>query len=88
LFVPNKPVNTMKQTKSPNITAIVNDSVYDPSTPVLHIHGVDVHEMGDAWTLSEVEEIIQRLNDLRDQMLARKRVLELERNPTLWDTIQ
>jgi hypothetical protein len=55
---------------------------------VLHIHGVDVHEAGDAWTISEVESIIQRLNDLRDQMLARKSVLDLEWNPTLWDTLE
>ena len=71
-----------------NITATVTESVYDPFTPVLHIHGVDVHEMGDAWTLEEVESIIQRLNDLRDQMLARKSVLDLEWNPTLWDTLE
>jgi hypothetical protein len=69
------------------ITATVTESVHSPHTPVLHITGVDVHEMGDAWTLSEVEILIQRLNELRDQMIARKSVLDLECTPTLWDIV-
>ena len=68
-----------------NITATITESVYDPFTPVLHIHGVDVHEMGDAWTLEEVDSIIDTLCAARDRMKARKSVLDLEWMPTLWD---
>jgi hypothetical protein len=66
----------------------VAESVYDPFTPVLHISGVDVEEMGDAYTIGEVERLISSLQDARERMLARKSVLDLEWNPTLWDNLE
>jgi hypothetical protein len=66
----------------------ITESVYDPFTPVLHISGVDVEEMGDAYTIAEVEQLISRLQDARERMLARKSVLDLEWNPTLWDSME
>jgi len=68
-------------------TLTITESVYDPFTPVLHINGVDVEEMGDAYTIAEVEGLISRLQDARERMLARKSVLDLEWNPTLWDNM-
>jgi len=70
-----------------NIELTITVNPHYPNEPALHIRGVDTVEQVDTYTTDEVEELIDRLTTVVGEMCHKQRMMELNKAPTLWDSV-
>jgi len=58
-----------------------------PDEPALHIKGVDTAEPVDTYSIDEVEDLIDRLHLVLGEMVHKQQIMELSKQPTLWDAM-
>lgn len=62
--------------------------IEDPSNndePILLVEGIDTKRFRDAYTTTEVKNIVTRFTEALEEMQYKHRLLALYKQPTLWD---
>lgn len=76
-----------KQELNQNMDLFITINPHRPDEPSLHIKGVDTVEAVDTYSIDEVEDLIERLHLVLGEMLHKQNIMELNKAPTLWDSI-
>ena len=71
-----------------NITMQITTNPHIEGEPTLAIRGLGTPEQVDTYCIDEVEEIINRLSLVLSEMEHKRRMMELSKQPTLWDVKQ
>ena len=71
-----------------NITMQITTNTHIEGEHTLASRGMDTPEQVDTYCIDEVEEIINRLSLVLSEMEHKRRMMELSKQPTLWDVQQ
>jgi len=63
----------------------ITTNPHRPDEPSLHIRGLDTTEQVDTYSIDEVETLIEMLQMTVSEMVHKQRIMELSKQPTLWD---